>query len=35
MQSQHNRTFESGECFTGNLLLLLNQLLTLPDDLHR
>ena len=35
LQSQQSRTFKSGECFTGNLLLLLNQLLALPNDLHR
>ncbi|MUK69692.1 SIR2 family NAD-dependent protein deacylase [Aliivibrio fischeri] len=35
LKSQHSGTFESGEGFSGNLLLLLNQLLALPDDLHR
>lgn len=35
LQSQGSRTFESGESFTGNFLLLLEQLLALPNDLHR
>ncbi|MBH0015962.1 SIR2 family NAD-dependent protein deacylase [Pseudoalteromonas sp. NGC95] len=35
LQPLHSHIFESGEGFTEDLLLLLNQLLALPDDLHR